>query len=182
MRVEEGEEQRHREAQGLIQKKEGGTRSIALIICISCYPRRRVFVHHKRPQFEITEPQEEVERRPWRDGETESLSSLSTPPAAPARPSACQTHPPPGRPVCTPSRPRKRRRAPRAECCGSGTRRRRSRLLHPHLRAKTQSGQSTHPQTEDSEWDFFTCARARAHHLPRADCTAATTWSIPQST
>lgn len=30
------------------------------------YPRRRVLVHSKGPQFEITQPQEQVERRPWR--------------------------------------------------------------------------------------------------------------------
>lgn len=32
-----------------------------------CYPRRCVFVHNKRPQFEIAQPQEQVERWPWRD-------------------------------------------------------------------------------------------------------------------
>lgn len=115
-----------------------------------CYPGRRVLVHSKRPQFEITQPQEQVERRPWRkrrkgfkDVKAAAYTSANilqdNSESLPEsdifrRKGEAETDRWEGQPVDRPLQLQRYPHAPPAECSESGNRRWRSPLRCRYLR------------------------------------------------
>lgn len=116
-----------------------------------CYPGRRVLVHNKRSQLEITQPQEQVERRPWRerrkgfkDVKAAAYTSANILQDNPSwsqifsekkkKKGGAETDRWEGQPVDRPWQLRRSPRAPPAECSESGSRRWRSPLRRRYLR------------------------------------------------
>jgi len=144
-----------------------------------CYPRRCILVHNKGPQFKITQSQEQVERRPWRDRkknfkEGDGVKTDIAPHVwylskdrgqrwsevklhlSLWGDEAGETDPRGGRLVGRPWWLQRCPRAPPASCSESRNQRWRSPLLHRHLRRKQPLSVTPHSMlTQYIVWVLF---------------------------